>query len=286
MIIVSGKYSSLWKELKGLFGPDEIFYFSRTDRSLVNVVGDILCDSELAHYNEITFLNFGAATPNNTDIADKEAFLLYNFDYPKELVTRLIEKSEALIFVINITTTAIYNRSNDSPLLEVNSEFTSPADSYGYSKLLFMQWLKSMYSYRFKCVSLVVPVLLGMYSEGNCVSNLITARSRGIVPNVAYLDESFNALVSVRVIGQVLWYCLSEKDDTFSHNEIVLLACSSGGTVRDILRLAGVDSFAVVEYRFPPKKIDLASIFNIMPHYRCDLIEEMRHYVKCRNHNR
>ena len=285
LYFISGRSSAIWRELsQTAFADVDVIFVDRYGNILRE---DSTCLESLDELNtivggrEVCFLHFSAATPNNSAGMARDHFERFNYEMPKHVIDILSSSNASLIYHLNFSTTAMFDRASPEPLLTMASPRVNGEDYYGYTKLLYWLYLDSLAKHtdKLSALTLVCPVLLGQHVQGNFLSNVIRDVRANVAPTVANLDNEFNAVFPVRYIPSVIDSLLRKVTNSNVH--ITLLGGATRRTsVRRLLRVLGAENFNLVDAKFPPKLIDVMPLVSYVGLADIDIEKELAFYTQ------
>ena len=280
MIIVTGENSSIWREIGSKYENDDVVYYDIINNKFRT--NPLEVTEKLKAGNTVYILHFASATPNNTSIDSHNYFYDKNYVNIKELIFKVVECGVIKLKIVNISTSAIFDRTTPSSMLTLKSKKISDGDAYGYSKLMLLNWFNEIADEKIKVINIIVPVLLGRYTGGNFLTRLIDAAHFKRIPNVSFIESKFNAMVSVRSLA---WLIDQYFEIPFQNTKTIIniLGCSTGEIeIIKILEILKLRRYEVILNNFPPKRISTHSVLASFPRYSCDVLTEIRHYEKIR----
>jgi hypothetical protein len=285
LYLVSGRRSAIWRELAETVFADVDAVFVDRDGKIVRQDGSYLGPlaelDGLVSGRDVCFLHFSAATPNNSAGMAWGHFERANYSVPKQVIDLLVSSSAAQIYHLNFSTTAMFDRTSSEPLLTLASRRVSDADPYGLTKLMYWSYIESLAerTNRVLALTLVCPVLLGRYVQGNFLASVIRDVRAKITPTVANLDDDFNAVFPVRFVPLVVAALMRKSANPGGH--VTLLGgATRKTTVRALLRVLNAPNFRVAAAKFPPKLIDVTSFISYVGSADIDAEQELAFYTQ------
>jgi nucleoside-diphosphate-sugar epimerase len=179
-----------------------------------------------------------------------------NVKWPSKLIDSILNHKPSKLYIVNISSTAVYDRINVNSEILLNSTKTTFAeDRYGYSKLQFENCLREIiehYPNTVHGISIRVPVLLGKYMKNNFLAKLKkNIKEQGKI-KIGYPDAIFNACFAVDDIPKLAAKFVHASEITNMGHVIINGRSNDSFSLRTLLNQGGIVEIEEIEYPRPP----------------------------------
>jgi nucleoside-diphosphate-sugar epimerase len=219
---------------------------------------EYVIDSVLEGTDKIDLIHTAAATPSVFK-DDENSYIHINSEQPKNLVESIKSKLNKVFY---ISTSSVYDFENDEKIIFEDSPKTTKKNNvYGYSKLLFEEYLSQS---GLKYLAIRVPVMITQDVKNNFISKLKQNVDKKNKISIGFANELFNSFGYDQDIYKLIETYLSDenKDIRGSFN----ISTNNPVSLGSLLNNIGIEDFEDVIYPRKPKLISnekLQQVFGI-----------------------
>jgi len=208
---------------------------------------EYVINSALEKTDTIDIIHTAAATPSIYK-DDESSYIHINYEQPKYLLERIKSKLNKVFY---ISTSSVYDFENDEKIIfEDSPKISKDKNIYGYSKLLFEEYLKkSNHDY----LTIRVPVMITKDVKNNFISKLKQNIDHKNDILIGFPNELFNSFGYDRDIYEIINVYLGSKniDVRGSFN----ISTNNPVSLGSLLNNIGIHNFKDVIYPRKPKLI-------------------------------
>jgi nucleoside-diphosphate-sugar epimerase len=197
--------------------------------------------------DEIDLIHTAAATPSVYK-DDESSYTYINNEQPKKLVESIKPKLHKIFY---ISTSSVFDFENDEKIIfEDSPKTTKEKNVYGYSKLLFEEYLNQS---GLQYLAIRVPVMITKNVKNNFMSKLKQNIDQKNKISVGFPNELFNSFGYDQDIYKLIetYLVVEYKDIRGSFN----ISTNNPVSLASLLNAIGIEDFEEVVYPRKPKLI-------------------------------
>jgi nucleoside-diphosphate-sugar epimerase len=221
--------------------------------------------------DEIDLIHTAAATPSVYK-DDESSYIYINSEQPKNLVEGIKPKLHKIFY---ISTSSIYDFENDEKIIFEDSPKTTKENNlYGYSKLLFEEYLNQS---GLKYLAIRVPVMITKNVKNNFISKLKQNIDQKNKISVGFPNELFNSFGYDQDICKLIetYLTLENSDIRGSFN----ISTNNPVSLGILLNNIGIEDFEEVVYPRKPKLISNEKIQQVLGIKLSDTGEVFKQFI-------
>jgi nucleoside-diphosphate-sugar epimerase len=208
---------------------------------------EYVINSALEKTDTIDIIHTAAATPSIYK-DDESSYIHINYEQPKYLLERIKSKLNKVFY---ISTSSVYDFENDEKIIfEDSPKTTKEKNVYGYSKLLFEEYLNQS---GLHYLAIRVPVMITKNVKNNFMSKLKQNIDQKNKISVGFPNELFNSFGYDQDIYKLIetYLVVENKDIRGSFN----ISTNNPVSLASLLNAIGIEDFEEVVYPRKPKLI-------------------------------